>query len=213
MGTHLVPSMVGVPMSARETVLQRIRAALEVAPVVPPTTAIIERLANDVDIVAMMVDRLKDYRATVVHAEGDIPSAIASALVPLGVRRAVIDPQLHRDLRPSGISLIDDASLSAGELDGIPAAITTAAVGIAETGTIILTHGPGQGRRAISLVPDVHVCILHRDQIFGTVPEAVTALGKPNISTWISGPSATSDIELDRVEGVHGPRTLIVVLA
>jgi L-lactate dehydrogenase complex protein LldG len=116
-------------------------------------------------------------------------------------------------LRPEGVTLIEDLGLSARELDAIPAAITTAAVAIAETGTILLTHGAGQGRRAISLVPDVHICLLRRDQIVGTVPEAMSIIGTPQISTWISGPSATSDIELSRVEGVHGPRTLIVVLA
>lgn len=200
-------------MNDRDRMLQRVRAALEIAPMVPPTEPIITALAAEVDVVAMMVDRLEDYRATVLHAEGDIPSVVASALMLLGIRRAVVDPQLPRDLHPNDVELIDDNALTARELDEIPAAITTAAVGIAETGTIILTHGPGQGRRAISLVPDVHVCILHREQIVGTVPEAMRVIGTPAISTWISGPSATSDIELNRVEGVHGPRTLIVVLA
>lgn len=199
-------------MSARETVLQRIRAALEVPPVVPPPAAIIERLADDVDITAMLVDRLEDYKAAVLRAEGDVPSAVGHALREAGVRSAVIDPLLDHSLRPEGVTLIEDTGLSARALDAVPAAITTAAVAIAETGTIILTHGPGQGRRAISLVPDVHVCILAREQIVGTVPEAVAIIGAPAISTWISGPSATSDIELSRVEGVHGPRTLIVVL-
>lgn len=200
-------------MSNRETILSRVRGALRVAPVVPADAPIIRSLADDVDIIAMMVDRLEDYRAIVVQAEGDVPSAIGHAMRVHGATRAVIDPRLDQMLRPESAELIEDHGLTARELDAIPAAITTSAVGIAETGTIILTHDAGQGRRAISLVPDLHICVLRRDQIVGTVPEALTAIGSPAISTWISGPSATSDIELNRVEGVHGPRTLVVVLA
>lgn len=199
-------------MSNRDIVLARVRNALRVPPVVPATAPVIERLDDSIDIVAMMVDRLEDYKAHIVLAEGDLASAIGHAMREAGVRSAVIDPRLEHAHRPEGVTLIEDAGLTARELDAIPAAITTAAVGIAETGTIILTHGPGQGRRAISLVPDVHICILDREQIVGTVPQAMQVIGNPAISTWISGPSATSDIELNRVEGVHGPRTLIVVL-
>ena len=200
-------------MSNRELMLARIRSALTVAPVVPDDADIIRTLGADIDIVHMMVDRLEDYRAIVVHAEGDVPSAIGHALREHGITRAVVDPHLDHILRPEAVEIVEDHGLSARDLDAIPAAITTCAVAIAETGTIILTHEAGQGRRAISLVPDVHVCVLRRDQIVGTVPEAMTKIGTPAISTWISGPSATSDIELNRVEGVHGPRTLIVVLA
>jgi len=200
-------------MSNRELMLGRIRAALKVPPVVPDDAPILRALEADVDIVHMMVDRLEDYRAIVVHAEGDVPVAIGHALHEHGVTRAVVDPLLDHMLRPDSVEIVEDQGLSARDLDAVPAAITTCAVAIAETGTIILTHHAGQGRRAISLVPDIHVCVLRRDQIVGTVPEAMTAIGTPAISTWISGPSATSDIELNRVEGVHGPRTLIVVLA
>lgn len=200
-------------MNNRELILGRIRAALKTVPVVPDDAPIIRELGAGIDTVHLMVDRLEDYRATVVHADGDIPSAIRHALHEHGITCAVIDPRLDHMLRPEAVEIIEDHGLAARELDAIPAAITTCAVAIAETGTIILTHEAGQGRRAISLVPDVHVCVLRRDQIVGTVPEAMTEIGTPAISTWISGPSATSDIELNRVEGVHGPRTLIVVLA
>ncbi|MFT4261982.1 MAG: LUD domain-containing protein [Nocardioides sp.] len=197
---------------ARAEVLGRVDAALAGVPretAAPPPAP---RRASPADVVALFAERVADYRATVVRvAPADVGPAVAEALA--GTAGVVVPEGLSVDV-PGGI--VDDGALTAAELDRIEAVVTDAAVGIAETGTIVLDHGAGQGRRAITLVPDVHVCLVRADQVVTDVPDAVTLLapsvraGRP--LTWISGPSATSDIELSRVEGVHGPRRLTVVL-
>ncbi|WP_342752260.1 LutC/YkgG family protein [Actinokineospora auranticolor] len=111
-----------------------------------------------------------------------------------------------------GVVLRDRGDLTVDALDRVDAVLTGCAVAVAETGTIVLDAGTGQGRRALSLVPDAHVCVVRAGQVVGTVPEAVAATAGADVLTWVSGPSATSDIELHRVEGVHGPRTLVIVL-
>lgn len=173
--------------------------------------------ADGVDVVALFVDRLVDYKARVLDLRGSsspevVSARIGTALADLGCTTVVVPAALPGELRPAGIEIREDHALSHGELDRTDAAVTTCAVAIAETGTIILDHSGSQGRRAVTLVPDVHACLVHEDQIRGTVPEALRGLGAPPLTTWISGPSATSDIELSRVEGVHGPRTLVVVI-
>jgi L-lactate dehydrogenase complex protein LldG len=207
---------------ARSEILGRVRAALSgVEPAVDlPPSPRIAALPDHEALVSHFAERVADYRAVVVRcAPADVPARVVEALA--GATRVVVPPGLPDDLHAAvstaaATTTVDDGSLGARELDGYDAVVTEAAVGIAETGTIVLDHGPGQGRRAISLVPDLHVCVVRADQVVPDVPDALPLLAPARVAgrplTWISGPSATSDIELDRVEGVHGPRTLHVVL-
>lgn len=192
-------------MSARDEILGRVRDALaDVSPAVAVPAA--PRAPDRGDLVALFVERVEDYRAVVTRcALDDLATAVAGALEEA---RAVVPPALGLDV-PGAV--VDDG-LTAAELDAVDAVVTRARVGIAETGTIVLDHTPDQGRRAISLVPDLHVCIVDASQVVADVPDAIALLDPARPLTWISGPSATSDIELDRVEGVHGPRTLHVLL-
>ncbi|WAL66183.1 lactate utilization protein C [Amycolatopsis cynarae] len=195
-------------MSAREEILAAVRASLRQADRSEATVPRGYRSAPPLpDPVGLFAERVRDYRAALSRcAESELPAAIRAALGPA-----------RRILVPEGFPVPVEGSVpgtgeTAAELDTFDAVVTVAALGIGTTGTIVLDHGPGQGRRALSLVPDLHVCVLREDQIVSGVPEAVAALDPRRPQTWISGPSATSDIELDRVEGVHGPRTLHVIV-
>ncbi|MGW4525412.1 LutC/YkgG family protein [Amycolatopsis sp. NPDC004378] len=190
-------------MTAREEILARVRNALRDA---DRTEAAVPRGYRSVavpDVVELFAERVVDYRASLTRCRAaELPGAVRAALGPA---RKVLVPQ--------GFPVeVEGAVADAADLDAFDAVVTTAALGIATTGTLVLDHGPGQGRRALSLVPDVHVCVLREDRIVPGVPDAVAALDPARPQTWISGPSATSDIELTRVEGVHGPRTLHVIL-
>jgi L-lactate dehydrogenase complex protein LldG len=166
------------------------------------------------DIVALFAERVADYRAVVSRVpDAELPAAVAGALT--GVKYVVPDGVPERWLAglPAGIELITDSPpLSPAALDGVDGVITGCAVAIAETGTIILDHGEGQGRRALTLVPDFHLVVVRADQVAPDLADAFGRLDPARPHTLISGPSATSDIELIRVEGVHGPRNLHVLL-
>jgi L-lactate dehydrogenase complex protein LldG len=191
----------------KDVVLARIRAALGVTAPIPEIPRAYRRTTAPPDL-EVLVDRLVDYKA-VVHRETGIREAVAS-IVPAGT--LVVPPGVPAGWLPAGIEALGDEGLSAGQLAAADGVVTGAAVAIAETGTIVLDASPDQGRRIISLLPDLHICVLRADQVVASVPEAVARIDPHRPLTWISGPSATSDIELNRVEGVHGPRRLHVIL-
>jgi L-lactate dehydrogenase complex protein LldG len=197
--------------SARDEVLSRIRRALADRPA-PPEVPRSYRHQGDLDLPArldLLTDRLVDYRAAVRRCSPQqLADTLVEALSDRGAARVVVPPGLPWQLPGA----VPDDGLTAAEIDRVDGVVTACAVAVAETGTIVLDSSPDQGRRVISLVPDYHLCVVRADQVVQTVPEAVARLDPDRPLTWISGPSATSDIELDRVEGVHGPRTLEVVL-
>jgi L-lactate dehydrogenase complex protein LldG len=164
-------------------------------------------------LLELLAERLRDYDCTVRRmVPGEVMTAVGEALGRRGARRIVVPPGLDLTSLPAGTEIVSDDGLSSAALDAVDGVITGAAVAIAETGTIVLDGSPDQGRRALSLVPDYHLCIVRAEQVVALVPEAMARLIPGRPLTWISGPSATSDIELDRVQGVHGPRTLEVIL-
>ncbi|MFE9621512.1 lactate utilization protein C [Streptomyces sp. NPDC006527] len=211
-------------MSSRERVLGRVRRALAAAPQddTPYERAVPRDYAREhgdlgtEGTVDLLAENLADYRA-IVHrcSPGDLAATIAGMLAARGARTVLVPPGLEPEwLAASDVEQVPDRPDSTPhELDRIDSVVTACAVAVAETGTIVLDGGPDQGRRRITLVPDHHICVVRvPDQVVSSVPRALERLDPARPSTWISGPSATSDIELDRVEGVHGPRTLEVVL-
>ena len=167
------------------------------------------------DVLNLLVDRLEHYDAQVVRtSRDDLRETIARMLAARGVQRIVVPAGLPSELFPEGIAFVEDHGLTATELDGFDGVLTESTCAIAETGTVVLQNVAGQGRRAISLVPDYHLCIVNRDDVVETVPEAMAKLQQTSAlaTTFVSGPSATADIEMTRIKGVHGPRTLNVVL-
>ncbi|MCZ7438245.1 LUD domain-containing protein [Micromonospora sp. WMMC241] len=203
-------------MSAREEILSRIRGAFADAPDTPvEVPRRYARAVDGVDVVALFAERVGDYRARVrVVDPAALADVVAVELRDAGVEVLAVPADLPGEwsARTTARVHADSPPLSVEALDGCDGVLTGCAVAIAETGTIVLDGGPGQGRRALTLVPDVHVCVVAAASVVGTVPEAVARLAGTRPLTWISGPSATSDIELDRVEGVHGPRNLVVLV-
>jgi L-lactate dehydrogenase complex protein LldG len=206
---------------ARTAILSRIRAALTDRP--PPVEVPRDyRQTSDearTAVIARFSERVGEYRAAVRSATpGDLKTVLRELCTEADAERLAVPKDLPPEWRPDDVELTEDRGLQPQELDALDGAVTGCAVAIAETGTIVLDGGRAQGRRALSLVPDYHLCVVEADRIVATVPEAVRRLepavkeGRPLV--FVSGPSATSDIELNRVEGVHGPRTLhVVVLA
>lgn len=196
--------------TSREDILNRIDiAGSNMSPVAVMRNYAMAPTRSREEILDLFENRILDYKATLVRTH-DVPSAIANLIEIYDLKSVVIPPGLEKGWS-SGLV---DNDLSASDLDKIDAVITFSEVGIAITGTIVLNHSrTNQGRRAISLVPDTHICVVAADKVVETVVEAVRMLSPFDHQTWISGPSATSDIELERVEGVHGPRNLHVILA
>ncbi|MFJ1602439.1 lactate utilization protein C [Streptomyces sp. NPDC088253] len=211
-------------MSSRDLILGRVRRALADVPRDDtPYEQAIERgylrehggrsIEETVDLLA---ENLADYRALVHRCTADeLAATIAGLLAGHGSTSVVLPAGLDTEwLAASEVTRVPDrAEDTSGELDRVDSVVTACALAIAETGTLVLDGGPDQGRRRITLVPDHHICVVRvPDQVVSSVPQALERLDPARPLTWISGPSATSDIELDRVEGVHGPRTLEVVL-
>jgi L-lactate dehydrogenase complex protein LldG len=212
-------------MNAREEVLARMADAHRAAP--PPNLRYEDisreyRTTSDSSaemLTELLIDRLVDYRALVRQCSvDDLGATVAHALAERGAdtvaAAAGLDPSWTSNLSVAVLTdgLSEDDQLSVSELDGVDGVITSCAVAIAETGTLILDGSAGQGRRVITLIPDYHLCVVFVDQIVPDVPQALARLEATRPLTMISGPSATSDIELNRVEGVHGPRTLEVII-
>lgn len=212
-------------MNARDDVLARIRRALaDVPDDERPQDVPVDRRysaggtppAGSPDLVRLLAERLTDYGASVRPVTSDeVAAAVAQAVSARGAQSVVVPrgfpPQWQAGPAAERV-LTDEPRLPVEQLDRVGGVVTTVATAIAATGTLVLDGGPGQGRRALTLVPDYHLCVVRAEQIVASVPEALARLAPVRPLTFISGPSATSDIELDRVEGVHGPRTLEVLV-
>jgi L-lactate dehydrogenase complex protein LldG len=202
--------------TAREDILARVRQAAAIGPV-SPTVPRDYRGAGAVhvsDLAGLLTERLADYGATVYRCNADqVASALRAILAGRGQRRILTPAGLPEAWVASAPEPIgEQPPLSTQELDAVDGVITTVTVAVAQTGTLILDAGPGQGPRALTLVPDFHLAVVLTEQIVAAVPDAIAAVVPSRPLTWISGPSATSDIELNRVEGVHGPRVLDVLI-
>ncbi|MDN3263178.1 lactate utilization protein C [Streptomyces sp. CSDS2] len=211
-------------MNSRERILGRVRRAL--ADVTPDQRPYEEAVPRDYlrahgertveETVELLAENLADYRAIVHRADaGELPALVMRLLAEHGSQEVLVPPGLPPGwLAADGpVHIHDRAALTPARLDRVDSVVTGCAVAIAETGTLVLDGSPDQGRRRVSLIPDHHICVVRvPDQVVSSVPQALERLDPARPLTWISGPSATSDIELDRVEGVHGPRTLEVVL-
>ncbi|MFD0355488.1 lactate utilization protein C [Streptomyces sp. NPDC127110] len=204
-------------MSTKDRILSRIRRATAGAPDAPPVPRDYLRVHGSrtpAETADLLAANLTEYRAKVHRTDEDGIARLLARLLPAS-RTVLVPPALpgHWLASTTATRIPDDAASTPHDLDRVDSVVTGCALAIAETGTIVLDGGPDQGRRRITLVPDHHICVVRvPGQVVDSVPQALERLDPTRPLTWISGPSATSDIELDRVEGVHGPRTLEVVL-
>ena len=198
---------------ARDEILRRAGAALADRPQPGSIPRDYRQTGLPGDVLELFCERAAEYKADVRRVTSDqLPIELAEALRSRGAGRIAVPPglpaswltEMGADVERHG----DAPPLDVADLEGLEGVVTGCAVAVAETGTIILDTGPGQGRRVLTLLPDYHLCVVRADQIVATLAEGLARLDPTRPQTWISGPSATSDIELDRVEGVHGPRTL-----
>ena len=202
--------------AAREEILRRVAGAIGGAPEPEPIARAYRRTGSAAPV-ELFAERVAEYRADVLRV-ADVREAVEASFAARSASRVGVPAGLPAVWRPRGLDVVEDAGFSPRELDALDGVLTGCTLAIAETGTIALTAGPSEGRRALTLVPDLHVCVVREEQIVELVPEAMDRLGElvrreRRPITLVSGPSATSDIELSRVEGVHGPRTLVVVIA
>ncbi len=212
------------PGSSRQAILERIRAATQGAASEPaqvaatcealPRPYIRSGTLSREECIQLFVERLRDYDAEVAEcSSAEVPAAIAAQLKASGRRSFVVPPRIPEPWRAPGFEFWMDNSLSADEIGRAEGVITAASCGVAESGTIALHHSASEGRRVLTLLPDWHLCVLRAEQVVETLPEYFARCADtPALVTWISGPSATADIEMTRIKGVHGPRYLHVVL-
>ncbi len=209
---------------AKQVMLERTRNAIRDVPESERLEDVLVnrsyRLSTGVtNLLELTAERIAEYRAWVEIVSADtLASSIQISLERQGIKRLIVPHDLPEDWKPKGIELLEESTrlLEHSELERADGVLTGCTLAIAETGTLVLDHARGQGRRALTLIPDVHLCVLLESQIVDNLPTAMKKL-EPSIRagrplTFISGPSATSDIELSRVEGVHGPRTLEVLM-
>ncbi|MFJ9115216.1 lactate utilization protein C [Streptomyces sp. NPDC102394] len=211
-------------MSGRDRILGRVRRALaDVPPDEVPYEQAVQRdylrehgARSVEETVELLAENLADYRAIVHRTDPEeLPYLIMRLLAQRGSQYVLVPPRLPPEWMSAAdpTRVHDRVESTPHELDRVESVVTGCAVAVAETGTIVLDGSPDQGRRRITLVPDHHICVVRvPEQVVSSVPQALERLDPTRPLTWISGPSATSDIELDRVEGVHGPRTLEVIL-